>query len=100
MPHIEELYKEYGENRGEVIILTVAAPNLGSEGSEEEIISFLNDNNYNFPVVMDFGGEMMYKYDISGFPSTFIIDSNGYITKKVVGAMDRKSMDNIIKMGK
>lgn len=100
MPHIEELYKEYGENRGEVIILTVAAPNLGSEGSEEDIISFLNDNNYNFPVVMDFGGEMMYKYDISGFPSTFIIDCNGYITKKVVGAMDRKSMDNIIKMGK
>lgn len=100
MPHIEELYKEYGENNGEIIILTVAAPNLGREGSEEDIISFLNENNYNFPVVMDFGGEMIYKYDISGFPSTFIIDSNGYIVQRVVGAMDKKSMDNIIKMGK
>ncbi|MEN8076188.1 cytochrome c biogenesis protein/redoxin [Clostridioides difficile] len=100
MPHIEELYKEYEENSGEVIILTVAAPNLGKEGSEEDIISFLNENNYNFPVVMDFGGEMVYKYDITGFPSTFIIDSNGYIVKKVVGAMDKKGMNNIIKMVK
>ena len=100
MPHIEELYEEYGENNGEVIILTVVAPNLGREGSEEDIISFLNENNYNFPVVMDFGGEMIYKYDISGFPTTFIINGEGEVVQKVIGAMDKKSMDKIIKVGK
>ena len=96
MPEIEEIYNEYGKNNDDIIILGVAAPNLGREGSEEEIANFLSDNNYTFPVVMDFGGELVYKYNISGFPTTFIINEDGEIIHKVVGAMDKESMKEII----
>ncbi|WP_195988997.1 cytochrome c biogenesis protein/redoxin [Clostridium sp. D53t1_180928_C8] len=96
MPDIEELYKEYGKNNDEIIILGVASPNLGGEGSEEEVIKFLEENKYTFPVVMDFGGELVYKYDINGFPTTFIINDKGEIVKRFVGAMDKKSMRTII----
>lgn len=36
MPHIQELYEEYGLNKEDVVIL-VAAPNVGREGSKEDI---------------------------------------------------------------
>lgn len=96
MPDIEELYNEYGKNNNEIIILGVASPNLGREGSEDDVIKFLEENNYTFPVVMDFGGELVYKYDISGFPTTFIINDEGEIVKRFVGAMDKKTMITII----
>ena len=96
MPYIEELYNEYGKNNNYIIILGVAAPNLGREGSEEEIVNFLSENNYTFPVVMDFGGELVYKYDIRAFPTTFIINDNGEIVHKIVGAMDKENMKMMI----
>ena len=96
MPYIQEIYNEYGENSNNIIILGVAAPNLGREGSEEEIVSFLEENNYTFPVVMDFGGELVYKYGIGGFPTTFIINEDGEVVNKIVGAMDKENMKMMI----
>lgn len=96
MPHIEDLYKEYNKNQDEVVILGVASPNLGNEGSEEDIKEFLNQNKYNFPVVMDKDGALAYQYGISAFPTTFIIDKDGYVTQYVPGAMDKKTMKSLI----
>lgn len=96
MPYIEDIYKEYNLNKDEVIILGIASPNLGKEGSKEDIMSFLKDNNYTFPVVFDDGGELVYQYGINAFPSTFIIDKNGYVVQYVPGAMDKSTMKYII----
>ena len=96
MPHIEEIYKEYGLNKEDVVILGVASPNLGKEGSEEHIKKFLKEEGYTFPVVMDYNGEFVYKYGISAFPSTFIIDKEGYVTQYVPGGMDKDTMKYLI----
>ncbi len=96
MPYIEELYKEYNKNNADVVILGVASPNLGSEGSQEDIEKFLKEEDYTFPVVFDEGGSQIYQYGISSFPSTFIIDKDGYITKYVPGAMNKETMKNLI----
>lgn len=96
MPYIDELYEEYGYNEEDVVILGVASPELGREGSKESIVEFLEDNNYTFPVVMDDYGSMVYGYGISAFPSTLIINKEGYITKYIPGAMDKQTMIDII----
>lgn len=96
MPHIEDLYKEYNKNKDEVVILGVASPNLGNEGTEEDIKDFLNQNKYNFPVVMDKDGVLAYQYGISAFPTTFIIDKDGYVTQYIPGAMDKETMKSLI----
>ncbi|MEN8077272.1 cytochrome c biogenesis protein/redoxin [Clostridioides difficile] len=96
MPHIEELYNEYGLNKEDVVILGVASPNLGREGDDEYVKSFLSDNDYTFPVLLDEGGEMVYQYGINAFPTTFIIDKEGYITKYIPGAMSKETMKNVI----
>ena len=100
MPHIEDIYKEYGLNKEDVVILGVASPNLGKEGSEEHIKEFLKEQGYTFPVVMDYNGEFVYKYGISAFPSTFIIDKEGYVTQYVPGGMDKDTMKYLIENGK
>ena len=86
----------YGENKNEVVILGVAAPSLGNEGSTEDIIKFLKDNGYSFPVIFDNGGKVMNSYNISALPTTFIIDKDGNIKGYVPGAMDKETMKKII----
>ena len=100
MPHIEDIYKEYGLNKEDVVILGVASPNLGKEGDEEHIKDFLKEEGYTFPVVMDYDGEFVYQYGITAFPSTFIIDKEGYVTQYVPGAMDKDTMKYLIEGGK
>ncbi|MDD4844448.1 MAG: cytochrome c biogenesis protein CcdA [Anaerotignum sp.] len=100
MPHIQEIYEEYGLNEEDVVILSVAAPNLGNEGSKEDIISFLEDNNYTFPVVMDESNEIFQQYGISAFPTTFMIDENGTIYGYVVSALEKDMMISIIEQTK
>lgn len=96
MPHMEELYNEYNKNQDDVVILGVASPNLGREGNEKDIKDFLSEEGYTFPVVLDNNGAMVYDYGISAFPTTFIIDKEGYITKYIPGAMDKSTMQSVI----
>ncbi|MBC5629195.1 redoxin family protein [Clostridium sp. NSJ-6] len=96
MPYIDELYEEYNKNQDDVVILGIASPNLGREGSKEDITKFLDDNGYNFPVVFDEKGSLMYGYGMNSLPSTLIIDKEGYITTYVPGAMNKETMKKII----
>lgn len=96
MPHINELYKEYNSNKDDVVILGVASPNLGREGSEDLIKKVLDKEGHTFPVALDEGGEVVYKYGINSFPATFIIDKEGYITKYIPGAMNKDTMKSLI----
>ena len=100
MPYIEELYKEYSKNKDDVVILGLASPNLGREGDHGYIEKFLNEENYTFPVLFDEGGNLVYQYGINAFPSTFIIDKDGYIIQYVPGAMDKETMKNLIESTK
>lgn len=100
MPYIEELYKEYNKNKDDVVILGVASPNVGREGSKEEIKKFLDEEGHTFPILFDEGGSQIYQYGISSFPSTFIIDKNGYIIQYVPGAMNKETMKALVESGK
>ncbi len=96
MPDIEELYQEYNQNQEDVVMLGIASPDVGREGSEEHIKSFLEEEGYTFPVVFDKEGAMLYQYGINAFPSTLIIDKEGYITQYIPGAMDKETMKSFI----
>lgn len=97
MPDIEQIYKDYGLNEEEVIVLGVAFPNMGNEKSKEEVIEFLEKDGYTFPVVMDEEGALAYYYSISAFPTTFLINPDGSVEGYVQGMMTRESMDDVIK---
>ena len=96
MPYIEELYKEYNLNKEDVVILGLASPYFGKEGSKEDIKEFLNSNKYTFPVVFDENADLIYSYGIQAFPTTFVIDKEGYIAQYVPGGMTKEMMKTLI----
>lgn len=97
MPHIQDLYEEYGLNENEVVILGIAAPNYDREGSAEDVAAFLTENEYTFPVVMDEGGDIFSQYGIRAYPTTVMIDKDGNIFGAVESALTKDNMKSIIK---
>lgn len=100
MPEIQALYEEYGYNEEDVVILGIAFPNLGREGSQEEIISFLEEHEYTYPVLMDEEGLTYYTYGIRSYPTTFMIDENGNYYGHVSGQLTKDIMSSIIEQTK
>lgn len=102
LPHIEEIYKEYGENKNDVVILGVTAPmsnenrNARDEKNQDEIKSFLTENKLTFPVVFDTTGEIFDKYNINSYPTTIMINKDGEVYGYVMGALQKSSMKSII----
>lgn len=101
MGDIQELYEEYGENSGDVVILGAASPatdenKYTSEKSEEEVKQFLEKNGYTYPVIMDRDGKMFQQYGISSLPSTFMILPDGNVYGWVPGALSKENMKSII----
>lgn len=98
MPDIQKLYEEYSAqgDDAEVVILGAAAPNMGQEGSKEDIASFMEENGYTYPVLMDEEWEMFTWYGIMSFPTTYMIDKEGNIFGYVPGQMTEDIMRSII----
>ena len=96
MPDIQALYEEWDENAGDLVVLGVAGPGIGREGSAEDIAAFLEENGYTYPVVMDDTGMLFYQYGISAYPTTFMIDPEGNVFGYVQGAVSREIMDDIV----
>lgn len=101
MPDIEALYNEYGNNEEDVVILGVANPASdeypnNSDVTKDNVIQFLSDNNYTFPVVFDETGDILSNYYISAFPTTFLIDEEGNVFGYAAGALSKDIMNNAI----
>ena len=108
MPDIQRLYEKYqgaeatdgtstavGEE-SEVVVLGVAFPDHGGEGSVEDISNFLSENGYTYPVLMDTSAELAAVYGISAYPTTYMIDRDGNLFGYVTGAIDGSMMESIV----
>lgn len=97
MPDIQKIYESYDQEGDDaLVVLGIAAPNMGQEKSEEEIKKFLDDNGYTYPVVMDTTWEMFMAYGISSFPTTFMIDRDGNVFGYASGQLNEDMMKSII----
>lgn len=90
MPDIENIYKEYGENKKDVVILGV------NSEKENEVKKFLKDKGYTFPIVIDENSEVMRKYFIQAFPTSFVIDKEGNVYGYVMGGLTKEQIKQVI----
>lgn len=90
MPDVESIYKEYGENKKDVIILGV------NSEKENEVKKFLKDKGYTFPTVIDENSEVMRKYFIQAFPTSFVIDKEGNVYGYVMGGLTKEQIRQVI----
>lgn len=101
LPDIEKLYKEYGSNEKDVVFLGITNPKSkdypnNSDEDVDYIKSFLEDKGYTFPTLFDETGEILQKYGISAFPTTFVFDKTGKLLGYVPGMMTEDIMRNVI----
>lgn len=97
MPEIQKLYEEYNaKENSDVVILGIAAPLYGREKNLEGIKSFLEENGYSYPVLMDETGEFFTQYGITSFPTTFMITKEGKVFGYVQGQLTEDIMRDII----
>ena len=90
MPDVESIYKEYGENKKDVIILGV------NSEKENEVKKFLKDKGYTFPTLIDENSEVMRKYFIQAFPTSFVIDKEGNVYGYVMGGLTKEQIKQVI----
>ena len=97
MPEIQKLYEEFAqEGEDALVILGVAAPNLGKEKSEDGIKTFLEENGYTYPVLMDTEAGLFQTYGITSFPTTIMIDRDGNLFGYATGQLNEETMRSII----
>jgi len=106
IPAFEKVYKEFGSNKKDVIILGVAGPktkqNLNNVDVEKDkIISFLNKNKITYPTLMDETGKSFDNYKVRALPMTYVINKDGYLEGFVNGAITdeqlRKAINETLK---
>lgn len=91
MPDIQKLYEDLGENSEDVVVLGVTMPDSNTDPN-----TFMKDNGYTYPSVVDVSGDVMAQYGISAFPTTFMIDRDGNVFGYVQSMITRDIMDSII----
>lgn len=82
MPDMEKLYK----SREDIEILAV---NLTSSEQNEEVVGeFVEDFGLTFPILMDRNADVSTMFQVSAYPTSYMIDSEGRIQSVVIGAMN------------
>jgi thiol-disulfide isomerase/thioredoxin len=86
-PEIDKFYRENSE-RAQVLAVAV-------NDAEADIRVFMNQNGFTFPVMLD-GGGVAGAYGVSAIPTTVVVDSEGFIAKRIVGGTTAEALSLIV----
>ncbi|MCW8858789.1 MAG: TlpA family protein disulfide reductase [Deltaproteobacteria bacterium] len=82
MPSMEKLYRDY-QAKG----LVMLAVNV-EENGKRAVSDFLKRTPHSFPILLDSDNLAQNTYGVFRFPESFIIDRNGVVVEKIIGARD------------
>ena len=89
MPSMEKLYREFGAQGLEIVAISVDDP-----GTEEQIRAFTRELGLTFEILHDPAKETARRYQVTGYPESFVIGREGTIRRKVFAAADWSSEAN------
>ncbi|MCD6452746.1 MAG: TlpA family protein disulfide reductase [Dehalococcoidales bacterium] len=79
MPSLQQVYED---TQGKELVML--AIHVG--GNPTSVRQFMEEYNLSLPVLIDAKGTIAQQYNIRGIPTTFLIDKNGIIQEKLIGA--------------
>ena len=91
MPSMERLHRELGPRGLKIVAVSVdAAPGIAQPGRQPggDVAEFVRQLGLTFTVWHDPSGQIQRTYRTTGVPESFIIDRDGVIQKKVIGATE------------
>jgi peroxiredoxin len=75
-----ELARLAGELRGRATLVGVDWSDSASNAR-----AFVRKHHWDFPILSDHAGAVGNRYDLQGLPSTFVLDRQGRIVKRLIG---------------
>lgn len=91
MPHMQSYYEQYAKDDNVEIVavnLTSGERDLTADGKIDTVMTFRDSFELTFPIVLDPENAVGSEYKILTIPTTYFIDSNGYIQRAIRGPMD------------
>ncbi len=89
MPHMEEFYEKHADKYSAEIL----AVNITSDESSPRVVEdFVTEHHITFPILLDTNGEQTQNFAVITIPTTYIVDRNGIIMKRIVGPMSKERM--------
>lgn len=91
MPALQRLHEQLGDRGLSIVAVSVDEPSAlrgGVPGLVEEVREFARGFDLTFTVLYDPSGGIQSRYQVNGLPTTFIIDRDGRIHRKVLGAAE------------
>ncbi|UVI33442.1 TlpA family protein disulfide reductase [Paenibacillus spongiae] len=89
-PDLVRFYKKYKDE------FEIYAVNLTADDSLEGAISFAEEFQFNFPVLLDENGAVSKLYKIKSIPTSYFVDSKGEIIHVTTGVVSPKTLENLI----
>lgn len=94
LPSMNRAYEKL-RNEG----VEMVAINVGED--EAQIFPFLADYPVEFPILLDQGGTIIDQWPVKGLPTTFVVDTQGNLVYRAIGARawdDTEIIDRILKL--
>jgi peroxiredoxin len=90
MPSIQALYDRYRDSGFTVLAVSIDQ----GRGYKERVKEFVDELSLTFPILLDPESRVTRIFRTIGVPETFVIDREGRIVKRVIGAADWDSPSN------
>ncbi|UOR14126.1 thiol-disulfide oxidoreductase ResA [Halobacillus amylolyticus] len=90
MPFIENQYQIFKDKGVQVLSVDVGE-------SAVTVQAFVDRKGMTFPVLMDYGEELLDAYGIGPIPVTFLIDENGRVVDRITAGMTEKEIHGYMK---
>jgi peroxiredoxin len=88
MPAMQRTYAELGPQGFQILAVSI------DEADGKSVKEFTNEMGITFPILQDRSGKIQQLYQTTGVPESFLLDRDGTIIKRVIGAHDWSSPAN------
>ena len=86
MPALENLYRELHDDGLEILAVSVDA-SAGVFKGGGDVGAFVNEFGLTFPILLNPSGDIQTAYGVNGLPTSFVIDKQGRVRQKLLGAV-------------
>lgn len=92
IPHMQDFYESRDKTEVEILAINLTS----TEKNPGKVKEFVKDRNVTFPVLLDQDGYIGDQYQAITIPTSYLIDSQGIVRKKIVGPMDKAMVEQLI----
>jgi peroxiredoxin len=89
MPSMERLYDRFRDRDFQLLAVSQ------DEDGTRVVEPFVRELGLTFPVLVDPERQVGERYEVWGYPETFVIDRNGYVVERVIGPRDWASPESV-----